>query len=381
MKHEQHSKLTKPDKGFYGRNEISILGSNCNRIQTLASSIGKQLQDEFSVAYVDADHASHTDNEKESPSVAFTKNFINKITHHQFNVFNTVSKFEQDTFFNSSQLILVNGNHEKANHQIVMIDKKKEASLIKRKEALTNVIALVRTDHEDKEIPEYIKELIPKYAELPVFLLTDEKIISGFVKKLVENRIPKIQGLILGGGKSTRMGVDKVFMKYHGVSQHTYLQEILSPFCEDVFVSCRPDQASLFPDAITDSFLGLGAYGGLLSAFQKNPDSAWFSIACDIPLLNKETLEALVSKRNPSKVATCFYNSETDFPEPLITIWEPRAYAVLLHYLSLGYSCPRKVLINSDVEIVKLENEDVLLNANTSKERDKVLELLSKTIS
>ena len=381
MKHEQHSKLSKPDKGFYSRNEISILGSNCHRIQTLARAIGNQLRGEFSVSYVDADHTSHSDKEKEPSSIPFAKDFVNKITHHQFNIHSTVSNYEKDAFFDSVHLTLVNGNHEKANHQIVMIDEKKEASLTKRKTALTNVIALVRTDCEDEEIPAYIKELIPKYVELPVFSMTDEKTIGDFIKIIVQNRTPEIQGLILGGGKSTRMGVDKIFMKYHGTSQYTYLRNLMASLCKEVFVSCRPDQASLFSDTITDSFLGLGAYGGLLSAFQKNPNSAWFSIACDVPLLNKETLEKLVSRRNPSKVATCFYNSETTFPEPLITIWEPEAYPVLLHYLSLGYSCARKVLINSDVEIVKLDNEEVLLNANTSKERDKAIGILSKTTS
>ena len=132
---------------------------------------------------------------------------------------------------------------------------------------------------------------------------------------------------------------------------------------------------------MVDSFVGLGAYGGLLSAFQKDPNAAWFSVACDIPLLNEETLDKLFSKRNPSRLATCFYNSETEFPEPLITIWEPRAYPVLLKYLSLGYSCTRKVLINNDVEVVKLENEEVLLNANTPLEQEQVMALLSNTIS
>ena len=114
-----------------------------------------------------------------------------------------------------------------------------------------------------------------------------------------------------------------------------------------------------------------------MSAFQKKPNSSWFTVACDIPLLNNKTIETLVKSRNPSKLATCFYNSNTDFPEPLITIWEPRAYPVLLYYLSLGYSCTRKVLINSDVEIVKLDNENVLLNANTIEESNRAVELLS----
>lgn len=71
-----------------------------------------------------------------------------------------------------------------------------------------------------------------------------------------------------------------------------------------------------------------------------------------------------MTNRNPSKLATVFLDSEGKFPEPLITIWEPRAYPVLLRYLSQGYSCPRKVLINSDVEVLKAPDVQEFQNIN-----------------
>jgi len=377
MKHKQHSKLSKPSRGFYGKNEISILGTTCDRIKALAFTIGNTFKDKMSIAYIDAEHASNSKEDDQHFPVSFSREAVDMITHQQFNYHSQVSDFEKNAFYNSAHLILVNGNHEKADHQIVFIDAKKEASLKKRKDALTNVIALIRVDSENLEIPSYIKELIPNQNELPIFSMNEEQAIGDFVLSFLENKTPKLQGLIFGGGQSTRMGVDKVSLDYHGIPQYQYLHNHLSPICEEVFVSCRQDQSTLFENPIADSFTGLGAYGGLLSAFQKDPNSAWLAVACDIPLLNKATLEKLKENRDPSKIATCFYNSTTGFPEPLITIWEPRAYPVLLHYLSLGYSCTRKVLINSDVKIVRLENEDVLLNANTSEDREKVKRLLS----
>jgi molybdenum cofactor guanylyltransferase len=53
----------------------------------------------------------------------------------------------------------------------------------------------------------------------------------------------------------------------------------------------------------------------------------------------------------------------------LITIWEPRAYPVLLSFLAQGISCPRKVLINSDIELLDVPNIDALMNVNTPEER------------
>jgi molybdopterin-guanine dinucleotide biosynthesis protein A len=58
--------------------------------------------------------------------------------------------------------------------------------------------------------------------------------------------------------------------------------------------------------------------------------------------------------------------------EPLITIYEPKAYPILLQYLAQGYSCPRKMLINNDVEIVEVD-DDLIQNINTPEEFEMAL--------
>jgi molybdopterin-guanine dinucleotide biosynthesis protein A len=78
-------------------------------------------------------------------------------------------------------------------------------------------------------------------------------------------------------------------------------------------------------------------------------------------------VKLLLEKRNPAKVATAIKGKGKQFPEPLITIYEPKAYPVLLQYLAQGYSCPRKMLINSEVEIVEVDDE-LIRNINTPEE-------------
>jgi molybdenum cofactor guanylyltransferase len=43
----------------------------------------------------------------------------------------------------------------------------------------------------------------------------------------------------------------------------------------------------------------------------------------------------------------------------------------LLQYLAQGYSCPRKMLINNDVEIVEID-DDLIRNINTPEEFEAV---------
>jgi molybdopterin-guanine dinucleotide biosynthesis protein A len=86
-----------------------------------------------------------------------------------------------------------------------------------------------------------------------------------------------------------------------------------------------------------------------------------------------------VNRRDLSSIATAYQSPQNEFPEPLVTIWEPRSYPVLLSFLAQGYSCPRKVLINSDVTLVEAVNPEVLTNVNTPEDFDRVKQKLGAT--
>ncbi|MDD7915166.1 NTP transferase domain-containing protein [Polaribacter sp. MSW5] len=105
----------------------------------------------------------------------------------------------------------------------------------------------------------------------------------------------------------------------------------------------------------------------MCSAFQKDPNAAWFVLATDVPFVNNDVIQQLLKHRNPSKAATAIKGKNKEFVEPLITIYEPKAYPILLQYLTQGYSCPRKMLINSDVEIVEIDDA-FIRNINTPEE-------------
>ena len=53
-----------------------------------------------------------------------------------------------------------------------------------------------------------------------------------------------LNGLVLAGGKSTRMGEDKGILQWYGKEQRYYVADMLATFCEEVFISCRPEQTN-----------------------------------------------------------------------------------------------------------------------------------------
>ena len=198
-----------------------------------------------------------------------------------------------------------------------------------------------------------------------------------------ETDVPQLNGLVLAGGKSQRMGNPKDKINWHGKEQRYYAADLLAPFCDEVFISCRQDQLENFDpnyNALTDTFLNMGTFGGILSALRSQRDTAWLVVACDLPLLDEKSLEFLIENRNIEKAATTYESPFDGLPEPLITIWEPQSYPLLLNFLGSGITCPRKVLINSDTLILKPGNPDSLMNVNTPEDRKKAQEILRKQI-
>ncbi|MDW3194104.1 MAG: NTP transferase domain-containing protein [Cytophagales bacterium] len=351
--------MQKPTGGKFHRNEVAILGAPCGIIHQLVEDIQPSLA-HLKMGYVDADHqASEFEGE-------FRKVYTDKISHHQLSFHAEDLTYQFRQVFNDTDGVIVNGNHFKAEAQIVIVNEKKRDSLQRKLDRLTDVKAILLDEGIDQPFDFLMEHLGEK--QVPVFRLDDLKSIAVLIENLL-NEVPPVNGLVLAGGKSTRMGHDKGAITYYDKPQREYMADLLSKNCQETYLSVLSEIDSVIPQ-IPDSFLDLGPFGGILSAFRKNPNSAWLAVACDVPFVDDHTINLLISQRDPSKLATCFHNPETNFPEPLITLWEPRAYPVLLHFLTLGYSCPRKVLINSEVKEIEVPNEQVLLNVNTPEEKE-----------
>ena len=381
--HKKHADLARPAIGNYARNEWAIVGAPCVVIKALADLIIGALSSKYKCAYADT---SHNDEMTLAPGRLATGavlEYTDQINYRQFNYDAASTPFRLRQYFSESDLVLVNGNHQQAKSQVVIIYHTKAASLQKRLAQLTNVELILLAENAP-DIFDFIKESIPNWQNIPICRLDEaDKIITFFDSKIQQSK-PLLNGLVLAGGKSVRMGYDKGSVSWFGKEQRYHVADMLGPLCKDVFISCRADQKQqIDPNyaVLEDSFIGLGPYGAILSAFREQPDRAWLVVACDMPLLETETFKFLIEKRKISAVATAFNSPENEFPEPLITIWEPKSYPVLLSFLSQGYSCPRKVLINSDVNLLQAPNVDALTNVNTPDDLEKVKRTIHQKIA
>ena len=353
-KHKKHTNLERRDNDNFAPNEIAILGTNCGIISNLVHEISEKLSN-YKLAYFDASHAKDV-----------AQNRLSEYTfHHQGNLQITTSgninKFEQRLQFAQFDYVFINGNHYQGVKQILILDEEKEASVLKRLEQLDRIQFVIKLK-KDKEYFSFLEEKYPQIKNITCYTIDEIDKISNHINNLIQEKIAAVKGLVLVGGQSTRMGQDKSNLDYFGKPQKIVAKQLLESNKLETFYSVQ--NASEYDDEIHDKFLNLGPFGGICSAFQKDPNAAWFVLATDVPFVNDQIIKLLLNQRNPGKIATAIKGKGKDFPEPLITIYEPKAYPILLQYLAQGYSCPRKALINSEVEIVEVD-DDFIRNVNT----------------
>jgi molybdopterin-guanine dinucleotide biosynthesis protein A len=168
------------------------------------------------------------------------------------------------------------------------------------------------------------------------------------------------------------MGRDKAALEYHGRTQLERAHDLMEKLVARAFVSVRADQTTDPLRArfaqIVDAGDAEGPAAGISAAQKMHPEAAWLVLACDLPWLDIATLQHLIARRDPARMATAFRSAHDGLPEPLCAIYEPSAAPALLEFLATGRNCPRKLLINSDTLLLDQPDTKALDNVNTPQE-------------
>jgi molybdopterin-guanine dinucleotide biosynthesis protein A len=183
---------------------------------------------------------------------------------------------------------------------------------------------------------------------------------------------PTLYGLLLTGGRSTRMKRDKARLEYAGKPQLDRAMELIAPLVSRAFVSVRTEQRDdpqrTAYETIADLRSDLGPLGGIQAAFHAYPSNAWLVLACDLPFLDVATVRHLIERRAVARLATAYRSAANGLPEPLCAIYEPSSRASLEEWIAQGLNCPRKWMSRGDVELLDLPNARALDNVNTANE-------------
>jgi molybdopterin-guanine dinucleotide biosynthesis protein A len=113
-----------------------------------------------------------------------------------------------------------------------------------------------------------------------------------------------ITGIILSGGKSTRMGENKSFLK---IGQQTIIEKLVSMmhsiFNEVIIITNEPElYGFLNLKLFEDIFKNVGPIAGIHSGLFNSQTEKNFIISCDIPLMNKEMIISILEYPSSSQI-------------------------------------------------------------------------------
>jgi len=364
-----HGKLPKKKWGNFAKNEIALLGDSCENMERLALSLMQNLQ-AHSLLYIDGDHSEDAGFEPQTIVIGEKSSSI------KTNV--AISASRLNALYPSLELAIINGHHFPGGDQILLYNPSKKGSMLRRKQELSNVVAIY-ADLSEEDAHNYFDEVFSRKDVM--ILRSEEELLSFILKKYLQP--PLLRALILAGGRSERMGMDKAMISYHGVPQFEYLMTQFRSLGLEVSISCRQDQVSFFQeknvDLVVDRFSEIGAVSGIASALMLHDNSAFFVVACDMPAVNTDVILELMAERDFHSLATGFFNEEKKWIEPLCAIWEPSSLSVILQELALNKTCPRKMLMSHNVKMITPSSPSFVANANHPAEMEEWMKQINQS--
>ena len=105
-----------------------------------------------------------------------------------------------------------------------------------------------------------------------------------------------ITGIILSGGKSTRMGENKSLMKIGKQTIIEYVKDLMqSLFSKVILITNDPDEYTFLKlEMYKDIYFRMGPLAGIHSGLTHSSTDNNFIISCDIPLMTQEMIKYLL---------------------------------------------------------------------------------------
>lgn len=183
---------------------------------------------------------------------------------------------------------------------------------------------------------------------------------------------PPLRGLVLAGGRSSRMGTDKASLVHpDGRTLAVRCRDLLlEAGCESVVISLRHDQQippglegmEIVRDPAGESG---GPMTGIVSGMRQDPGADWLVLACDLPRLDLKTLSHLIASRLPEEKFLAYRSEFDDLPEPLCTLYTRASLPLMEEALAENFRYPRKILIRHHSRVLEPVTPRALDNANT----------------
>ncbi len=181
----------------------------------------------------------------------------------------------------------------------------------------------------------------------------------------------EVTGIILAGGKSSRMGAEKGLQLLCGKPMISYAIEALTGLCSQIIISSSSNAYSGFGfNIVADEFPDIGPMGGIYSSLKQSTSTKNLILSCDLPLVTHQLMEYILQQGEKYEVAVPWEGGR--HYEPLCGFYNRSVINKLKSFIEKGnYKLPdlfEEININQLIinEKSAVHQPNLFLNVNTS---------------
>ncbi len=179
----------------------------------------------------------------------------------------------------------------------------------------------------------------------------------------------EITGIVLCGGRSSRMGTDKGLCLLRGRPLIEHAIDLLRPFCSAIILSAPHDAYSKFEcRVVPDVYPGIGPLGGLYSSLCASVTNFNLVIACDMPMVPAGLISMLMNQVEDYDAVVPCYNGRI---EPLCAFYNKKLSEAFDHSVRNKKYKLQEIIQGLNVKLIDVEpgmpfyHDNIFMNVNS----------------
>jgi molybdopterin-guanine dinucleotide biosynthesis protein A len=180
-----------------------------------------------------------------------------------------------------------------------------------------------------------------------------------------------VTGIVLAGGKSSRMGTDKAMLKIDGVPLAINSKDSITPFCDDVIISVNSSNAADFTGfhTVIDDVYGQGPIGGIARCLEASSSEVNLVFACDIPYIDPFTVLRMLSYIDDFDIIVPSFAPGKS--EPLYGVYRKTVVPFAYNMLAKGQRRVSELFEKCRTKIIRMDDGGRYANLNTEDDVEK----------
>ena len=145
----------------------------------------------------------------------------------------------------------------------------------------------------------------------------------------------KYTGIVLTGGKNSRMGREKGLIPWKGMTLAEHAIKIISPFCTKIIISANNNNYdSLGYTVLSDQYPDCGPMGGILTCLKQSQTDQNLVIPSDMPFVRPEIYSHLMQQEGKYDIIVPI--DHKSWLQPLCAIFHRSIIPAMEEQVSLG---------------------------------------------